>query len=164
MRNEHGRSFPRTRRPSRMAERQDLADWRRLTRPITLDDFLNRTRDLYWTRNARDVARSPRRRRRALSQVPRGRCVSGRRVVSDVNPPGHHAWDSAAPVGPVKPLRFASTPSGLTGLTGPPGRHRKASTVMARELSDKQLRNQRPSGWRRVVPLDRDADSATSGV
>src|SRR6267142_2046556 len=30
--------------------------------------------------------------------------------------------DSSASLGPVKPLRFAPTPSGLAGLTGPPGR------------------------------------------
>jgi hypothetical protein len=31
---------------------------------------------------------------------------------------GHHVLDCAAPLGPVKPLRFAPTPPGLAGLTG----------------------------------------------
>lgn len=55
MRNEHSRSLPRTRRTSSAARRDDLADWRRLTRPVILDDFLNRTRDLPWSRELIDL-------------------------------------------------------------------------------------------------------------
>ena len=39
--------------------------------------------------------------------------------------------NSRASLGPVKPLRFAPTPSGLAGLTGPPGRHVLGNCVMA---------------------------------
>jgi hypothetical protein len=55
MRNEHDRRSPRTRRrPSRATDR-DLADWRRLTRPLILDDFVDRTRDLAWSRELIDL-------------------------------------------------------------------------------------------------------------
>lgn len=47
MRNEHKRSST--------ARRADLADWRRLTRPVILDDFLDRTRDLRWSRELIDL-------------------------------------------------------------------------------------------------------------
>lgn len=44
-----------------------------------------------------------------------------------MNHPGHHAFDCAAPLGPVKPLRFAATPFGAGGLDrtlgGAKGRH-----------------------------------------
>jgi hypothetical protein len=39
--------------------------------------------------------------------------------------------DSRAALGPVKPLRFAPTPSGLADLTGPPGRLALGNYVMA---------------------------------
>jgi hypothetical protein len=55
MRNEHSQSHPRTRRTSSAARRHDLADWRRLTRPVILDDFLNRTLDLRWSRELIDL-------------------------------------------------------------------------------------------------------------
>jgi hypothetical protein len=55
MRNEHSRSHPRTRRTSAAARRDDLADWRCLTRPVILDDFLDRTRDLRWSRELIDL-------------------------------------------------------------------------------------------------------------
>jgi hypothetical protein len=55
MRNEHGRSLCRTRRISTAARGKDLANWRRLTRPVILDDFLNRTRDLRWSRELIDL-------------------------------------------------------------------------------------------------------------
>jgi hypothetical protein len=55
MRNEHNGSLPRTRRTSSTARRDDLADWRRLTRPVILDDFLDRTRDLRWSRELIDL-------------------------------------------------------------------------------------------------------------
>jgi hypothetical protein len=55
MRNEHSQSHPRTRRTSSAARRNDLADWRRLTRPVILDDFLDRTRDLRWSRELIDL-------------------------------------------------------------------------------------------------------------
>jgi hypothetical protein len=35
-----------------------------------------------------------------------------------MNTSSHHVLDCAAPLGPVKPLRFAPTPPGLAGLTG----------------------------------------------
>src|SRR5690242_6629067 len=55
MRNEHSQSLPRTRRTSSTIRRNDLADWRRLTRPVILDDFLDRTRDLDWSRELIDL-------------------------------------------------------------------------------------------------------------
>ena len=55
MRNEHSRSHPRTRRTSSTARRADLAAWRRLTRPVILDDFLDRTRNLCWSRELIDL-------------------------------------------------------------------------------------------------------------
>jgi hypothetical protein len=55
MRNEHSQSHPRTRRTSSAARRDDLAAWRRLTRPVILDDFLDRTRDLRWSRELIDL-------------------------------------------------------------------------------------------------------------
>jgi hypothetical protein len=55
MPNEHSRSLPRTRRTSSTAQRADLADWRHLTRPFILDDFLDRTRDLRWSRELIDL-------------------------------------------------------------------------------------------------------------
>ena len=54
MRNEHRRSLQ-TRQTSSTARCDDLADWRRLTRPVILDDFLNRTRDLCWSRELIDL-------------------------------------------------------------------------------------------------------------
>ncbi len=50
-----------------------------------------------------------------------------------MNHPGHHVLDSAAPLGPVKPLRFAPTPSGLAGLTGTSVAPRPGNYVMAQE-------------------------------
>ena len=55
MRNDHSRSHLRTRRKSFAAKRDDLADWRYLTRPVILDDFLDRTRDLRWSRELIDL-------------------------------------------------------------------------------------------------------------
>jgi hypothetical protein len=55
MRNEQSRSHPRTQRTSAAARRDDLADWRCLTRPVILDDFLDRTRDLRWSRELIDL-------------------------------------------------------------------------------------------------------------
>jgi hypothetical protein len=55
MRNEHSQSLPGTRRTSSIIRRNDLADWRRLTRPVILDDFLDRTRDLDWSRELVDL-------------------------------------------------------------------------------------------------------------
>ena len=55
MANEHSRSHRRTRRTSSTTRRDDLADWRRLTRPVILDDFLDRTRDLRWSRELIDL-------------------------------------------------------------------------------------------------------------
>ena len=54
MRNEHSQS-PRMSRTSSTTRRNDLADWRRLTRPVILDDFLDRTRDLCWSRELIDL-------------------------------------------------------------------------------------------------------------
>jgi hypothetical protein len=55
MRNEYSQSQTQTRRTSSAARRHDLADWRRLTRPVILDDFLDRTRDLRWSRELIDL-------------------------------------------------------------------------------------------------------------
>jgi hypothetical protein len=54
MRYEHSQS-PRTPRTSSKTRRNDLADWRHLTRPVILDDFLDRTRDLCWSRELIDL-------------------------------------------------------------------------------------------------------------
>ena len=45
----------RTRRTSSATRRDDLADWRRLTRPVILENFLNHTRDLRWSRELIDL-------------------------------------------------------------------------------------------------------------
>ena len=55
MANEHSRSRGRTRRASAATRRDDLADWRRLTRPVILENFLNHTRDLRWSRELIDL-------------------------------------------------------------------------------------------------------------
>jgi hypothetical protein len=55
MRNEHGKTHTGTRRPASAAKRDDLADWRRLTRPVILDDFLDHTRNLGWSRELIDL-------------------------------------------------------------------------------------------------------------
>jgi hypothetical protein len=55
MANEHSRSHRRTRRTSSTTRRDDLADWRRLTRPVILENFLNHTRDLRWSRELIDL-------------------------------------------------------------------------------------------------------------
>jgi hypothetical protein len=55
MRNEYSRSHPRKRRTSSTARRDDLADWRCLTRPVILENFLDRTRDLCWSRELIDL-------------------------------------------------------------------------------------------------------------
>jgi hypothetical protein len=55
MRNEYSRSQPRKRRTSSTARRDDLADWRCLTRPLILENFLDRTRDLCWSRELIDL-------------------------------------------------------------------------------------------------------------
>ncbi len=54
MANEHSPSR-RTRRTSSKTTRDDLADWRRLTRPVILEHFLERTRDLPWSRELIDL-------------------------------------------------------------------------------------------------------------
>jgi len=54
MRYEHSQS-PRTLRTSPKTRRNDLADWRHLTRPVILDDFLDRTCDLCWSRELIDL-------------------------------------------------------------------------------------------------------------
>lgn len=54
MANEYSRSRGRTRRTS-STRRDDLADWRHLTRPVILENFLNRTRDLHWSRELIDL-------------------------------------------------------------------------------------------------------------
>ena len=55
MRNEHSQCLPRTRGMRPRARPTDLADWRRLTRPLILDDFVDRTRDLSWSRELIDL-------------------------------------------------------------------------------------------------------------
>jgi hypothetical protein len=55
MRYENSQPQPRTRRTPSAARRDDLADWRRLTRPVILDDFLDRTRGLRWSRELIDL-------------------------------------------------------------------------------------------------------------
>ena len=54
MRNDHSQS-PGKSRTSSTTRRNDLADWRRLTRPVILDDFLDHTRDLRWSRELIDL-------------------------------------------------------------------------------------------------------------
>ncbi len=55
MANEHSGSRKRTRRASAATRRDDLADWRRLTRPVIVENFLNHTRDLRWSRELIDL-------------------------------------------------------------------------------------------------------------
>jgi hypothetical protein len=55
MRNEHSKSHTGTRRLTSAARRDDLADWRRLTRPVILDNLLDRTRNLGWSRELIDL-------------------------------------------------------------------------------------------------------------
>lgn len=55
MANEYSRPRVRTRRASPATRRDDLADWRRLTRPVILENFLKRTRDLRWSRELIDL-------------------------------------------------------------------------------------------------------------
>ena len=55
MRNDYGRSHLRTRRKSSTSRHDDLADWRGLTRPVILETFLDRTRDLCWSRELIDL-------------------------------------------------------------------------------------------------------------
>jgi len=55
MRDEHSQCLPRTREMRSRARHTDLADWRRLTRPLILDDFVDRTRDLPWSRELIDL-------------------------------------------------------------------------------------------------------------
>src|SRR5438093_2972741 len=55
MRNEQSPRRSRMRRTLSTASRKDLADWRCLTRPTILDDFLDRTRDLCWSRELIDL-------------------------------------------------------------------------------------------------------------
>jgi hypothetical protein len=55
MANEYSRPRVRKRRASPATRRDDLADWRRLTRPVILENFLKRTRDLRWSRELIDL-------------------------------------------------------------------------------------------------------------
>ena len=55
MANEHSRSLSRTSLRPSTTRRDDLADWRRLTRPLILNDFLGRARDLCWSRELIDL-------------------------------------------------------------------------------------------------------------
>ena len=55
MAKEHSRSLSRTSLKGSTTRRDDLADWRRLTRPLILNDFLGRTRDLCWSRELIDL-------------------------------------------------------------------------------------------------------------
>ena len=54
MPNEYSRSRRRMRRAS-STRRDDLADWRHLTRPVILQNFLHRTGDLRWSRELIDL-------------------------------------------------------------------------------------------------------------
>ena len=54
MAKEYSRSRGRMRRAS-STRRDDLADWRHLTRPVILENFLNRTGDLRWSRELIDL-------------------------------------------------------------------------------------------------------------
>ena len=65
-----------------------------------------------------------------------------------MNRPGHHVLDCAAPLGPVKPLRFAPTPSGLAGLTGTSVAPTEGHYVMAQE--------ERPGICSTPTPLGRE--------
>jgi hypothetical protein len=55
MRNEHSQCQLRTRWTRSRAKHTGLADWRRLTRPLILDHFVDRTRDLSWSRELIDL-------------------------------------------------------------------------------------------------------------
>ena len=55
MPNEHSQRRPRNGRMQSAARHRDLADWRRLTRPFILDDFVDRTRHLPWSRELIDL-------------------------------------------------------------------------------------------------------------
>jgi hypothetical protein len=55
MLNEHSQYLLRTRRTRSRAKHTGLADWRRLTRPLILDRFVDRTRDLSWSRELIDL-------------------------------------------------------------------------------------------------------------
>src|SRR5262249_45406691 len=55
MRNQDSPCLPRTRETRSRVRRTDLADWRRSTRPLLLDDFVDRTRDLSWSRELVDL-------------------------------------------------------------------------------------------------------------
>jgi hypothetical protein len=55
MANEHSRSSAQTRRASVATRLDDLANWRRLTRPVIVENFLNHTRDLRWSRELIDL-------------------------------------------------------------------------------------------------------------
>jgi hypothetical protein len=55
MPNEYSQRLLRTRRTRSRNAQRDLADWRRLTRPLILDDFVDRTRDLPWSRELIDL-------------------------------------------------------------------------------------------------------------
>ena len=55
MASEYSRSRARTRRVSPATRPDDLADWRRQTRPVILESFLKRTRDLRWSRELIDL-------------------------------------------------------------------------------------------------------------
>jgi hypothetical protein len=54
MAKEYSRSRGRMRRAS-STRRDDLADWRHLTRPVILENFLTRTGDLRWSRELIDL-------------------------------------------------------------------------------------------------------------
>jgi hypothetical protein len=54
MAKEYSRSRGRMRRAS-STRRDDLADWRHLTRPVILENFLNHTGDLRWSRELIDL-------------------------------------------------------------------------------------------------------------
>lgn len=54
MSKEYSRSRGRMRRAS-STRRDDLADWRHLTRPVILENFLTRTGDLRWSRELIDL-------------------------------------------------------------------------------------------------------------
>jgi len=55
MRNGDSQCRPRMREARSKARHTDLADWRRLTRPFILDDFVDRAGDLSWSRELIDL-------------------------------------------------------------------------------------------------------------
>ena len=113
MAKEYSRSRGRMRRAS-STRRDDLADWRHLTRPVILENFLNRTGDLRWSRELIDLLLDGLHVRQSPGWVTADLHTSERRTTD------------TSRASQASSLR--SDPFGASGLTGPAGRHRRAIT------------------------------------